>query len=332
MRISMISNSLLILITLGLATASAQWEVYDCDLLPQYTDGWHESNATNDDGATEIMYVMEDPDIPGNKILVVDSREVSAGFEEEWKYLWGGNANTGMTLVFRAVALDTAVFDRDLCVEPYNGVARERILTKENGTVVKFDKAAVETDIDATVWHIYRITTQVDQFELFIDEDPLSYMTVTGQTNVEKYFRFGDCGGDSYGAKYDWFAWDTTGAYPPGQGTDLPDTLAGLAPASVEGADLPPRYFELGQNYPNPFNPATEIRYEVSEAAAVRLAIYDLTGRLVHTLVNEMKQPGTYHVQWDGRNANGNLLHSGVYFYSLQTGRSSITKKMLFLK
>ncbi len=93
-----------------------------------------------------------------------------------------------------------------------------------------------------------------------------------------------------------------------------------------------PESFELSQNYPNPFNPITEIKFRVAEVARVRLTVYDLTGRLVTTLVHDMKQPGSYRVQWSGRDRVGRTLASGVYFYTLEAGDFRDTKKMLLLK
>jgi hypothetical protein len=85
---------------------------------------------------------------------------------------------------------------------------------------------------------------------------------------------------------------------------------------------------------PNPFNPVTVIQYNVGEPGQVSLNVYDVTGRLVRTLVNETKTPasGGYSVTWDGRNDGGQSVSSGIYFYRLSTGSFSETKKMILLK
>ncbi len=88
-----------------------------------------------------------------------------------------------------------------------------------------------------------------------------------------------------------------------------------------------PVHFALSQNYPNPFNPTTTISYQLPEAAHVTVAIYDLQGRLVETLVNGEKAAGSYSVQWDAGSQP-----SGVYFYKIQAGRFAATKKLLLLK
>ena len=101
---------------------------------------------------------------------------------------------------------------------------------------------------------------------------------------------------------------------------------------SVVDKELLPDRFELSQNYPNPFNPTTHIQFKVAEQADVRLVVYDLTGRLVHTLVHDNKQPGTYHVEWNARDNLGRMLPTGIYFYVLEAGDFRATKKMLILK
>ncbi|UCD36913.1 MAG: T9SS type A sorting domain-containing protein [Fidelibacterota bacterium] len=338
MRKNMLVETLVVLITLGLASASGQWEVFDCSQLPQdLSPPWEESNSSfPDDNETSVLSVIDDPDIPGNKLLKLDTILQGAGFKEMWRIWWGGDPSEGMTLVVRAAALDTGTYDRDLDIYILTGVGEERFITADNGTRVSLNRSASETFItpmNTTEWHIYRITARVDQFELYIDEDSISYLAAQGISTTEKYFRFGDGGSALHGALYDWIAWDTTGAYAPGRGTPLPDSLTGLTPiSSVEDERLYPEQFELSQNYPNPFNPTTEIQFTLREAAPVRLDIYDLTGRLVNTLIDEKKQPGTYHVVWEGQDLHGNQLHSGVYFYSLVTDNHKATRKMLLLK
>ncbi|HEY5534276.1 MAG TPA: T9SS type A sorting domain-containing protein [Ignavibacteria bacterium] len=97
-----------------------------------------------------------------------------------------------------------------------------------------------------------------------------------------------------------------------------------------------PSGYSLSQNYPNPFNPTTKIKFDVAPSLSfpnvsignpVTLKVYDVMGREVQTLVNEKLQPGTYETSFDG-----SQFSSGVYFYKLQTGDFSETKKMLMIK
>lgn len=85
--------------------------------------------------------------------------------------------------------------------------------------------------------------------------------------------------------------------------------------------------FHLYQNYPNPFNPTTAISYDLPNSSDVTLQIYDITGRLVETLVNQHQNAENYQVQW---NASG--YSSGVYFYRIQAGNFIQVRKMLLLK
>jgi len=88
-----------------------------------------------------------------------------------------------------------------------------------------------------------------------------------------------------------------------------------------------PREYKLSQNYPNPFNPTTMIEYSILNHEFVNLKVYDILGREVATLVNEVKSPGTYSVRFDASN-----LSSGVYIYRLQTDSFTSTKKMILQK
>jgi PKD repeat protein len=88
-----------------------------------------------------------------------------------------------------------------------------------------------------------------------------------------------------------------------------------------------PTEFDLSQNYPNPFNPVTAIKYQIPKASLVSIKVYDLIGREIAVLVNEVKQPGVYRVSFSTEN-----LASGVYFYKLTAGDFSSVKKMNLLK
>jgi photosystem II stability/assembly factor-like uncharacterized protein len=112
----------------------------------------------------------------------------------------------------------------------------------------------------------------------------------------------------------------------------LRTTNAGGVFTSVENEIIIPNNFQLYQNYPNPFNPATTIKYSIPAETTQRsvfttLKIYDLLGSEVASLVNEIKSPGNYEVKF-----NAGKLPSGIYFYTLKTGSSSLSRKMVVLK
>ncbi len=85
--------------------------------------------------------------------------------------------------------------------------------------------------------------------------------------------------------------------------------------------------YRLAQNYPNPFNPSTRIEYGVKARGLVTIQLYDVLGRVVATLVNEVKDAGNYAVTF-----NASALSSGVYFYRYTAGGKTFTKQMLFVK
>jgi len=88
-----------------------------------------------------------------------------------------------------------------------------------------------------------------------------------------------------------------------------------------------PGSFELSQNYPNPFNPETRINFSLPQRSAVKLIVYDVTGKEVTTLADEFLQPGRYSVNWD---ASG--FSSGIYFYKLVTDDFYLSRKMILVK
>lgn len=88
----------------------------------------------------------------------------------------------------------------------------------------------------------------------------------------------------------------------------------------------------LMQNYPNPFNPKTAIRFFVTKQSPVQLEIFDLHGRQIRVLVQDIRPPGNYKVYWDGTDQAGQTVASGAYFYRLQIGDFRSTNKMLLLK
>lgn len=104
---------------------------------------------------------------------------------------------------------------------------------------------------------------------------------------------------------------------PAGGSTYVVDKDAGAAP----------REFRLEQNYPNPFNPTTNIRFSVEATKEVTLKVIDVLGREVAALVNQTLTPGTYTVKW-----NAGSLPSGVYFYTVRTGSSQESRRMILTK
>ena len=93
-----------------------------------------------------------------------------------------------------------------------------------------------------------------------------------------------------------------------------------------------PVKYALGQNYPNPFNPKTTINYQLPIASFVELTIYNMLGQKVCSLVSGMQKAGFYTISWNGKNDQGILMSSGVYFYSLQAIEFLEYKKMILIQ
>ncbi len=106
-----------------------------------------------------------------------------------------------------------------------------------------------------------------------------------------------------------------------------------IATVTAIGDTPAPRVAALYQNHPNPFNPATHIRYDVPRGGAdVQLAIYDVSGRRVRTLVSGRQSEGEKSANWDGRDDAGAAVATGVYFYRATIGSFASTRKMVLLK
>ncbi len=114
------------------------------------------------------------------------------------------------------------------------------------------------------------------------------------------------------------------------RGADNEDLYADLE--EHEAKPGVPMAFRLVGNTPNPFNPMTKIAFAVPHEAQVSVRVYDVTGRLVRTLVDGTVEPGVHEVAWDGRSDHGESVGSGVYFCTMQTADFHDSHKMMLLK
>jgi hypothetical protein len=113
---------------------------------------------------------------------------------------------------------------------------------------------------------------------------------------------------------FDWFRIDWNPLTGFGSGEDMNNN------------DVPEKFY-LGQNYPNPFNPYTTIQYGLANESFVKLAVYDLLGRELEILESQSKSAGYYSTVF-----NSAGITSGIYFYTLQTNRHVLSRKMIILK
>ena len=118
--------------------------------------------------------------------------------------------------------------------------------------------------------------------------------------------------------------WFVTG--PGAIVTSVEDNVSGS-----ENNTKPDRY-RLRQNYPNPFNPSTTITYDIPRASRIRVEIFDSLGRRLRILIDSDVAAGSYSAVWDGRDSNGGMVATGLYFYQLVTPLYTHTRKMVFIK
>ena len=102
--------------------------------------------------------------------------------------------------------------------------------------------------------------------------------------------------------------------------------------STIASDEALPETFSLMANYPNPFNSRTVIRFALPTRADVNLALYNLAGQQVATLVSGPRPAGTYTLHWDGRDAHGRALASGLYLYRLEAGRWEEIRKLLLVR
>ncbi|MDD3533249.1 MAG: carboxypeptidase regulatory-like domain-containing protein [Candidatus Cloacimonadaceae bacterium] len=88
----------------------------------------------------------------------------------------------------------------------------------------------------------------------------------------------------------------------------------------------------LKGNYPNPFNPETNISFSMKDAGPVSIEIYNVKGQLVRKLVNDVREAGDHTVVWNGKDNNDRAVSSGIYYFKMNTGKYSSTKKMIMMK
>jgi hypothetical protein len=112
------------------------------------------------------------------------------------------------------------------------------------------------------------------------------------------------------------------------------DTLAFEFPYVVENMEdnAPELFTSLNSNYPNPFNPSTTISFDLARSGKARLSVFNVKGQLVKELVDGDLAPGTHRITWNGLDAGGRGVSSGVYFYRLEAGDYVSTRKMLMIK
>mgnify|MGYP002640374384 CR=1 FL=1 len=200
------------------------------------------------------------------------------------------------------------------------------------GAPTPFDVRFVDTKTDVPEDHPWRMTYTLDNAELNWDGEwqyiqiPLASMNETGSWDGAWF--------ESEGL-FDWTAIDNfqlvaeRGAFNESQLWLDDIRIVDAITAHTDEFAESPKSFSLEQNYPNPFNPTTRINYHLNESTFARLTVYDLTGKVVDTLISGHQPAGNHSILWD---AGIRGLDTGIYFARLDAGRQSSVIKLLFLK
>jgi hypothetical protein len=162
----------------------------------------------------------------------------------------------------------------------------------------------------------YRIYRSFDSDPSLTQADSLAHLTILTEW---------------YDSDYDgWNVYYTVTAIDHAGNESCPSTDS--IPTAITGQIIPNK-LALYQNVPNPFNPSTVIRFDIPAARTlVTLEIFDVSGQLIHTLINGEVASGRKSAIWNGKDSQGNPVSSGVYFYRLKAGSKVLTKKMVLLK
>jgi hypothetical protein len=224
------------------------------------------------------------------------SLEVTGSARYEANTLSGSGTISGGTNIIiggNPLPVELASFTAE---RAWNGVTLNwKTATETNNYGFEIQRSAVSPQQSGNIW------------------SKIGFVEGNGTTNAPKSYSFTDkavAGKTSYRLKQI----DRDGKFEYSQTVEVTAATA-------------PKEFALTQNYPNPFNPTTAIGYQLSANSFTTLKIYDAIGREVATLVNEVKEAGSYSAQFDGTK-----LSSGLYFYKLTTNQFSSIRKMLLLK
>jgi hypothetical protein len=159
------------------------------------------------------------------------------------------------------------------------------------------------------------------------------FVTLYYQTTSKEYVEFLRDANTTNSAGQDLYdSWVAQGKAPPVEMARARSAVDVVDTGVDDGVELPQYTYSLGQNTPNPFNPRTTISYSVADRTEVRIVVYDVAGRVVRTLVDEVREPGEYTALWDGKNDQNEALASGVYFIRLNAGTHTFWRKAALLR
>ncbi len=202
-------------------------------------------------------------------------------------------------------------------------------INSSTGFIIGLNGIVLKTTDQGSNWNIINIGTSASLFSLKFTNGLIGYLTK--ENGVLKTTDGGNSwqevlqqGSDTL---FSVFFLNPEVGYVGGTNGKVFKTITGGVIGINQISTEIPNDFNLEQNYPNPFNPATNIKFNIPKLSNVRLAIYDMLGREMESLVNQQLTPGTYEVNW-----NASKFSSGIYMYRLVTNDFSMVKKMSLIK
>ena len=275
-------------------------------------------NIATDSPFAVAFVIGSRPTVPG--IMVADYpgqnayhsfsylRTADGAPSDGWYYLTSSDSTVGIYLIRAYVSLSSnAVVDQSANVQ-----VTDFLPTVGPGTVVlSWRSLSEKNDAGFNLLRQFQGDTSFTTIASYKTDDSLKGL---GTSSSGKVYQFTDRQ----------VSFDSTYRYLlQCESTDgTPEDLATLSvTVNIPGT------CDLLQNYPNPFNPTTKIGYQITTASRVTLRVYDVLGREISTLVDEVEHPGRYEAKFDGSN-----LPSGIYFYRIMSGSFSKTKKLVIVK
>ncbi len=240
----------------------------------------------------------------------------------EYRYNTSGGPLFGSPL-----AVEFGLDDQSLPVELTSFVARA-------GNNRAYLQWTTQSEVNNLGFEVYRSLNKEGEYQLIASYQNYENLRGAGNSNTPHQYAFTDAN-VSNGITYYYKLADVTmngqrhfhgpvSVIPNKNGIDL------------ENSGVIPKTFALKNNFPNPFNPTTTIGFDIPMVPdgkiQVELIIYNTLGQKVRTLVSDQLSPGTYRVQWDGRNDNGHPVANGIYFYGIRTERFVRFHKMILMK
>ncbi len=206
----------------------------------------------------------------------------------------------------------------------YVGNAELTASIQDGTTFIKFssaiDQAALEISMRTINGSVHQINSKTDGLEAFFsnngNEIRLALLDITGSSVIPS--------GENTILEIDGEVEILTAL-----GADL--NAAPIKVEIIKDISIPSR-FQLSQNYPNPFNPNTSIKFSIPKPSDVRIDIFNIAGQQIATILDRKFEAGHYTASWDGCDANGSRVSSGIYLYQLKADGFTASRKMLLIK